>query len=188
MKRLCVLLVLLSLVTLVCAQIIHVDGGTFSSSYDLGTLCPRQVEWSVCQEDLGEVKRNPSWRFLPDVPLLEVKANHDDYTNSGYDRGHMCPAADRSSSMTQMKSTFVMSNIAPQKPTLNRGEWYAAENVCRKAAQLYGRVNVLSMPVFLRRDTTYIGKHRIAVPHAFLKVAWVPPNDSVIGIWFMWNR
>ena len=187
MKRMCVLLLWLSLVTLVCAQIVHVDGGSFSSSYDLGTLCPRQVEWSVCPDDLGDVKRNPSWRFLPDVPLLEVKANHDDYTNSGYDRGHMCPAADRSSSMTQMRSTFVMSNVAPQKPSLNRGAWFTAENVCRKAALLYGSVNVLSMPVFLHRDTTYIGRHRIAVPHAFIKVAWVPPNDSVIGIWFMWN-
>lgn len=182
------LLIFISLVLSLGAQEIKLQNGTISVFYDFGTKCPRQVEWVVCPDDLGDVKREPSWRFLPDIPDLRATARHDDFSHSGYDRGHMCPAADRSATLEGMRETFVMSNIAPQVPRLNRGEWQATERYCRKLAAEYDSVHVLAMPIFLNRDTTYIGKHRIAVPHAYFKCAWIQKNDSIVGIWFLWNR
>lgn len=170
------------------AQKVSVQNDSFSVVYDIGIQCPSQVEWVVCAGDIGNVKREPSWRFLPDIPDLRATARHDDFTHSGYDRGHMCPAANRSASKSSMISTFVMSNVAPQTPRLNRGEWQATERACRKLAMEYDSVHILAMPIFIQRDTTYIGKHRIAVPHAFMKVAWCSDNDSILGIWFLWNR
>lgn len=178
----------LCLVHSLMAQKVSVRNGSFSVVYDIGTQCPSLVEWVVCSDDMGNMKREPSWRFLPDVPDIRARARHDDYTNSGYDRGHMCAASDRSASISSMKSTFVMSNVAPQTPRLNRGKWQASERACRKLAIEYDSVHVLAMPIFIQRDTTFIGGHRIAVPHAFLKVAWLPGNDSIIGLWFLWNR
>lgn len=170
------------------AQKVSIRNGSFSVVYDIEIQCPSQVEWVVCPGNMGDIKREPSWRFLPDVPDLRARARHDDYTHTGYDRGHMCPAADRSASISSMISTFVMSNVAPQTPRLNRGEWQATERACRKLAIEHDSVHVLAMPIYIHRDTTYIGSHRIAVPHAFLKVAWLPGNDSIVGIWFLWNR
>lgn len=100
----------------------------------------------------------------------------------------MCPAQDRSADLRAMRSTFVLSNIAPQVPALNRGAWKKTENFCRSAALLYDTVQVVALPLFLDRDTTFIGSHRLAVPHAFIKAAWLPKNDSIIGIWMFWNK
>lgn len=170
------------------AQKVAFDYGHFYSVYDVQMNVPAQVEWVIKSSDLGPIKREPSWRFRTDSVYTAIKATHTDYTRSGYDRGHMCAAADRSRSRNAMRSTFVMSNVAPQTPWVNRGYWKATENFCRKAAERYDSVHVLAMPIFLHRDTTYIGTHRIAVPHAFMKCAWLPSNDSIIGVWFVFNQ
>ena len=170
------------------AQKVVVDNGHFYSVYNVQMNVPSQVEWIIKSTDLGPIKREPSWKFRNDIGYPDIRATHSDYTSSGYDRGHMCPAADRSRSREAMRSTFVMSNVAPQTPWVNRGYWKATENLCRLAAERYDSVHVLAMPIFLHRDTTYIGAHRVAVPHAFFKVAWLPSNDSIIGVWFVLNK
>lgn len=184
-------LLLLSLAGLGCivmqAQTVQVLSPAFSSTYNVRLLCPQQVLWTIHKSDLGTATREPSWLFRADVPHPSAKATHNDYTGSGYDRGHLCPAADRSSSLSMMRATFVTSNIAPQRPALNRGAWKKSEVFCRKAAERYDSVKVVAIPLFLDRDTVRIGSHRLAVPHAFVKVAWLPANDSVIGQWFFFN-
>lgn len=170
------------------AQKVAIDYGHFYSVYDVQLMVPAQVEWDIKATDLGPIKREPSWRFMNDTKHPEIVATHSDYTHSGYDRGHMCAAADRSKSREVMLSTFTMANVAPQSARLNRGYWKATENFCRQAAVRFDSVHVLAMPIFLHRDTTYIGAHRIAVPHAFLKCAWLPKNDSIIGVWFVFNQ
>lgn len=169
-------------------QKVTIDNGHFYSVYDVGIQCPLQVGWTVTPSDLGGASREPSWIFIQDVSHPLATGNHYDFSRTGYDRGHMCPAQDRSRDLLAMRSTFVMSNIAPQAPALNRGAWKKTEVFCRKAALLYDTVQVLALPVFLNRDTTFIGSHRLAVPHAFIKAAWLPKNDSIIGLWWFWNR
>lgn len=170
------------------AQRVVVDNGHSYISYDTILKCPALVEWTLCAADLGCTVREPSWRFINDLPFVRGGAVHDDYKGSGYDRGHMCPAADRSSSRNAMRSTFVISNIAPQRPWVNRGSWKISEISVRKLTERFDTIAIIAMPIFLHRDTTYIGTHRVAVPHAFLKVAYYPPNDSVLGLWFVFNK
>ena len=169
-------------------QTIVVRNDAFKSTCGLGILCPRQVEWTLHAADIGHGTREPSWRFINDIPGGSAIARHSDYNHSGYDRGHLCPAGDRSISSIWMKTTFTMSNIAPQAPTLNRGAWKSTEEWCRSACSLYDSISILVIPIFLNRDTTFIGHHRLAVPHAFIKVAWLPSNDSIIHQSFFWNR
>lgn len=178
----------LCLVEMMVAQLVQVKSPSFASVYNLETQCPHQVEWSISSMDLGTAVREPSWKFLPDVPHDLATARHEDFNHSGYDRGHMCAAADRTADLLKMRSTFALSNCAAQAPRLNRGAWKKTEIECRKQAMKFGTINVLAMPIFLQRDTTFIGTHRVAVPHAFLKVAWCSDNDSIIGIWFLWNK
>lgn len=170
------------------AQLVKVESPAFRGAYNLLLQCPTQIEWTVRRSDLGDASREPSWRFIQTIHNNLATATHDDYVRSGYDRGHLCPAADRSASVQLMRQTFVMANIAPQSPKLNRGDWKKTEIYCRNAALIYDSIHVLAIPVFLDRDTSFVGGHRLAVPHAFIKVAWLPSNDSILATWFYWNK
>lgn len=182
------LLALLALTLPASAQFIKIEKPTYRVSYDSTLHVPRSVEWFLTPHDLGNIRREPSWRFAADVPEVLTKPNHNDYTHSGLDRGHMVPALDRSASLSSMRSTFVLSNIAPQTPYINRGAWKATEDSCRRLAALFDSIHVLACPVFLFGDTAFIGESRIAVPHAFFKAAWVAGSDSVISCWFIFNH
>lgn len=170
------------------SQVIRVNCDTYCSMYDIETMCPSQVQWTLHAADMGKAIRMPGWKFINDVSSAGKNVLHADYNHSGFDRGHLCPAKDRSKSAMLMRSTFAMSNCAPQVPALNRGAWKDTENSCRLAASIYDSVCVLVMPVFLERDTLTIGEHGMRVPHAFFKAAWVAETDSVIYSWFLFNH
>lgn len=170
------------------AQIVTLQTPYFRSVYNLETLCPQQVNWVVRQSDIGTATREPNWKFTNCLLDTKTTVCHADFNRSGYDRGHMCPAADRSYDPRAMRATFDLSNVAAQAPRLNRGAWKRTESYCRAAALQYGIVEVITLPVFLNRDTVRVGSHRVAVPHAFFKAAWLPANDSIIGIWFFFNK
>lgn len=177
-----------SVATPCVAQLVDIITPYYQSTYDLTLQCPRQVLWTVHKNDIGSKVARQSWHFVSDIYHPLATANHDDYINSGFHRGHLCPAADRSASVDMMRSTFTMSNIAPQLPQVNTGTWKRTENFCRSAALLYDSVAVVAVPLFLNRDTLFIGSHRLAVPHAFLKAAWLPANDSILNVWMIWNK
>lgn len=160
----------------------------YFSLYDLTLLSPRQVEYTLRSSDIGSSSREPSWRFAADIPDIRAVATHADYNRSGYDRGHLCAAADRSASTATMLATFSMSNICPQLPSVNRGRWKRTEIACRNYATALDSVSIVVVPVFLQRDTTFIGTHRLAVPHAFFKAVWSTANDSVLDTWFIFNH
>lgn len=170
------------------AQLLHESRPYYNSVYDLELLCPKQVTWTLHASDIGDVKREPSWRFVDDIDHPLGVACHDDYKHSGYHRGHLCPAKDRSFQICAMRSTFTTSNIAPQLPKLNTGSWLRTEEWCRTAALKYDSICILAMPVWLDRDTVRIGAHRLAVPHAFIKACWHAKTDSVLNAWFIFNK
>lgn len=170
------------------AQMITQRTPFFVSTYDLQLLCPRQVEWTLHSCDIGKARREPSWRFVNDLRHPLAVGTTGDYRRTGLDRGHLCPALDRSWNRQAMRSTFVLSNIAPQVPTLNRGAWKVSEDSCRALADRYDSIRIVVLPIFLQRDTLRIGAHQLSVPHAFVKAAWVAGSDSVLATWFYFNR
>lgn len=188
MRKIRTILLALIVPIVLLAQQIVVDKAEYRSVYDLGLLCPTQVFYTLHSSDLGETSREPSWRFHNDIANPAAAARHSDFTRTGYHRGHLCHAQDRSSSLTSMKATFSLSNVAPQLPSVNCGAWKQTENSCRLAASIYDSVCVLVCPVFLHRDTAHIGKHHLSVPHAFFKAVWRADNDSVINAWFVFNH
>lgn len=170
------------------AQLVQVDKHDYFAVFDINTQVPKQVEWSIHSKDLGNVKRETQWRFLQDVPHVLALASHNDYNRSGYHRGHLCPAADRSSNVQAMRATFAISNVCPQSPAINVGSWKQTENMCRTYAMQYDSVSIIACPVFLHRDTARIGRAPICVPHAFFKAVWVTSTDSVLNAWFIFNE
>lgn len=182
-------LILMFLCSLICsAQRITIDTPQYRSVFDTLLQVPAQVEWMVTKTDLGNAKRDPNWQFLTDTGYPGIHADHSDYTKTGYHRGHMCPAADRSRSAMLMQQTFMISNIAPQTPSVNTGAWKATENFVRRKIHEYDTLCIVAIPVFLNRDTSYLCHGKIAIPHAYIKAVWLPQSDSVIGCWFIFNK
>jgi endonuclease G len=69
--------------------------------------------------------------FRPDPAVSTGSASLADYSGSGYDRGHLCPAADMKLNKTSMSETFYLSNMSPQLAGFNRGIWSTVEDQVR---------------------------------------------------------
>ncbi len=142
----------------------------YTVSYNSSTLIPNWVAWHLTAEHCyGTVKR-PNKAFHEDVDVPEPRAVDWDYYNSGYDRGHMCPAADNKWSTVAMKESFLFTNICPQNHNLNEGDWSELESACRRWAKMYGDVYIVCGPILYKDKQKTIGSNKVIVPDAFFKV------------------
>ncbi len=108
-------------------------------------------------------------RFTPDPKLKLKSPDNKDYKKSGYDRGHLAPAADMAWSVESMKESFYYTNISPQIPSFNRGIWKKLEDLVRIWAVENEHIYVITGPV-LDSNFTNIGDNKVTVPEAFYKV------------------
>lgn len=164
-------------------QIIKHTG--FTLSYDADYKTPQWVAWKLTAEKAaGDVPRKN--HFEPDPDVRGAKAYHEDYTHSGYDRGHMAPAGDMKWSEQAMKESFYTSNICPQNKNLNKGDWKDLEEMERTWATSYGEVSIAAGPIYTSSKPERIGNHKVAVPDAFFKVLLVgyPQSPKAYGFIF----
>lgn len=161
-------------------QQVLLDMGSYTVLYDSALRVPVTADWLLIHSFLGSSLREPSWRFKEDGRVPRPRATHQDYNKSGFDRGHMCPAADRSASRDLMRSTFIMTNVCPQTPALNRGPWKKLEEACRSYARNGHDLRIVAEAVFWPADTMRIGRDSVAVPHGFVKTVRTWPGDSII--------
>lgn len=146
----------------------------FSLSYNTTTYCPNYVCWRLYSNRTRGGEQRPD-DFIPDISLTEpLQVNTHDYSGSGYDRGHMCPAGDNKNSHNAMMESFMMTNICPQNHDLNSGDWNELEELCREWADDYGDLYICCGPIFDSAHPKTIGKRgrdiRISVPDRFFKV------------------
>ena len=121
----------------------------------------------------GEERSN---NFKVDTKVFTKSAKSTDYTNSGYDRGHLCPAGDMGFDPVAMKESFLMSNISPQAPEFNRGIWKELETQVRNWAKVEHRLYVVTGPVF-KNNKGSIGKEKVLVPGYFFKIIYDPTDE-----------
>lgn len=122
-------------------------------------------------ETAGEVAR--SNRFWTDEDVYGCATN-EDYRNSGYDRGHMCPAADQKWSNQAMRDCFSFANMAPQDHALNSGAWSTLEKKERLWAARDSALVIVAGPIYSSENPVKIGPSGVAVPDAFFKVLLAP--------------
>lgn len=159
----------------------------YTLSYNQHYKNPNWVAWELTREETkGETERYD--KFLPDPDLPEPRAAHKDYTRSGYDRGHMAPAADMKWSRQAMIESFYMSNICPQIGNLNRGDWNDLEELCRDWAVRYGRIYITCGPIFDSKSPKRIGEHKVAVPDRFFKVILVHNRKNPMAMGFIFRN
>lgn len=101
-------------------------------SYNRSKLIPNWVAWHLDDSWIKDnIEREGSFSIDESLPQKWKKAMPSQYLRSGFDRGHLCPAADRTRTVADQEATFIMTNIIPQAPMLNRGLWADIEKQCR---------------------------------------------------------
>ena len=123
-------------------------------------------------------------KFLVDPAVSTGSATDADYKKSGFDRGHLAPAADMGWSSTAMIESFYFSNMSPQLPGFNRGIWKNLESLVRAWANENESIYVVTGPVFTNGMST-IGGNQVAIPNYYYKVILDHKKPSLKGIGFI---
>jgi endonuclease G, mitochondrial len=138
---------------------------------------PLWVAYPLCDTMLVKnVKRLSG--FKADAAVKKYSATDADYKGSGYDKGHLKPAANCTFDSLAMLESFYYTNVSPQAPSFNRGVWSRLEDMERQLANKYGCIEVVNLPIF---DSIigYIGIGKIPVPYSFGKAFLVQDNGGV---------
>ncbi|HPE83667.1 MAG TPA: DNA/RNA non-specific endonuclease [Aequorivita sp.] len=130
-----------------------------------------QAEWVAYELAKTDLSKNEYERpyFIEDKKVKTKSADWRNYKNSGYDRGHLCPAGDRRMSFEAYNETFLTSNISPQDHDFNVGIWNRLEQKVRFWAEKYDGVYVVTGGV-LRGKMKTIGDENVSVPNEFYKI------------------
>ena len=164
----------------------------YITSYNKEYRLPNWTAWYLPADHTSGSNKRDGIDFQEDTDVAEPRATRSDYYRSGYDRGHMCPAADNKWSATAMSESFLYTNMCPQAGSLNKGAWNDIEDMCRSWAKKYRAVYIVSGPIFYSKSHKTLGRNKVAVPDAFFKlvlcrkgtpkaIAFIYDNDDVKG-------
>jgi endonuclease G len=154
----------------------------------LGKIPLWVCEHVTAEQLKGHLARNN--KFLADPDLKGPKALPNDYARSGYDRGHQAPAGNQTTDERLKAQTFFMSNMAPQRPSLNRGIWRQLEEKTRRWVRRYGqayewtgpilcvRTSAASLPDTFPCRVETIGANKVVVPLFFYKIILVEDHST----------
>lgn len=154
----------------------------YALAHDDEKKAPAWVAQRMTPERLvNRVKRTDRFTADPDLPKGK-RAELEDYRGSGYDRGHMAPAADMRWSPQAMAESFYLSNMAPQVgPGMNRGIWSEIESTIRQWVARRGELFIYTGPIFEAIAPAKIGPNQVAVPTHFYKIVFDPVRVETIA-------
>lgn len=148
---------------------ILLDRGAYLASYNPSMRVANWVSWQLRSSDVGELSRKDQFHSDSLLPMEYYKVTSSDYSGSGFDRGHLCPSKDRSVSGTQNAATFLMTNIQPQRHSLNAGPWEKLESYARTLVRRSDvELSIVAGGIFAR-EPPRIG-HNVAVPAGNYKI------------------
>jgi endonuclease G len=143
---------------------------------------PKWVAYHLTRDEVYGVHERQD-NFRADPSISTGSAELDDYRGSGYDRGHLIPAADQTWTEEAMSDSFYMSNMSPQEPAFNRGIWADLEAAVRTMAVTEGSVYVVTGPVLTDGPYKQIGEQGVSVPEYYYKAIldYQEPEYKAIG-------
>ena len=154
----------------------------YTVSYNSETKNPNWVAWHLTKSRTYGDHQRKDEMFAEDADIEAPRATDNDYYNSRYDRGHMCPAGDNKWDKQAMMESFLFTNVCPQNHGLNKYEWNNLEILCRQWAREYGAIDIVCGPLYSTGGDRYrvgrsdqgeqktIGRNKVWVPDAFFKV------------------
>ena len=153
-----------------CSQII--DNEFIVMCYDYKKKAVKSVSYTLLGDLMNEtnIDERPSFYVEKELKSKD-RISSTDYTNSGYDKGHMAPDAAFDLSEESLEAVYTLANIIPQAPQVNRNMWSQVESYSRKKAVEFGRLEVINVIKYGTRSKR-IGKHKMAVSRGFYKVLY----------------
>jgi endonuclease G len=146
----------------------------FAEDYDDRNGEPNWVSWDLTSDDIGPAKRTPAFHADAELPANFHRVTSADYIRSGFDRGHMCPSADRTDNSTDNDLVFAMSNIIPQTKDNNEGVWEHLETDCRTLAQEGNELLIICGPASFSGQ--HINQNGPMIPSHTWKIIVEVPN------------
>ncbi|MBU1355377.1 MAG: DNA/RNA non-specific endonuclease [Candidatus Edwardsbacteria bacterium] len=161
-----------------CQMVVHAG---YTLSYNEEHEQANWVAYELTEKET-EGKHKRTNKFIVDPDISTGSATSKDYKKSGYDQGHLVPAADMAWSQTAMTESFYYSNMSPQEPSFNRGIWKKLEEQVRGWARENNAIYVITGPV-LTDGLPTIGPNKVSVPKYYYKVIldYTLPEIKAIG-------
>ena len=158
-----------------CDKVLH------KTAFDICYFCKYKHPLAVAYTLKGDlVKKKISRKglsFRPDYNLpTKCRSYSKDYSGTGYDRGHLASNASFDYNRAIQKQTFLMSNIAPQKPQLNRKYWAKVEKFTRYLAVKYKQVEVVTG---VCKNKGFI-KNKVGIPAYWYKIIYIPKTNNYV--------
>lgn len=139
-----------------------------------------QAEWAATYLTRDRLvkgaDRKDNFRADPEIPT--GSATPADYKGTGYDRGHLVPAADLAWSEESMDDSFYMTNMSPQAGSFNRGIWKKLEEQVRDWAEEFGTLYTVSGPILEKDNYKKIGSTKVSVPEYYYKALLAYDDDA----------
>lgn len=140
----------------------------------------RISKWAMHELTLAQIKGSQA-------RTNDFKADHrapnpvhaDSYRRSGYDRGHLVPAADMRLNHQAMSETFFMTNMTPQNPGFNSGVWNSLEAHIRKEVERLGPALIITAPILLEQQNYLMLQSGVSIPDEFYKIAYFYADQSM---------
>ena len=156
----------------------------YAVSYNRDKGRPNWVSWHLASSWLGSTPRQDDFRNDTTLPAGWYQVQGTDYSGSGFDRGHHCPSADRTLTVADNSSTFLMTNMMPQSPDNNQGPWANMENYLRTLVSSGNELYIImggsgsGGTGSNGGTTTTIANGHVAVPSQVWKVVIVLPSGT----------
>ena len=162
-----------------------IDYEGFTVSYNHTTLVPNWVAYELTATELNGYYDTKSSNFSRDPNSKGKQASREDYSRTGWDKGHMCPKADLRWSEKAYWESHYFPNICPQNHDLNRYDWNTLEKRVRSLAGRYDTVWVVCGPIFEKKEFGTIGDANVQVPDYFFKALLICTADGFSSVAFV---
>lgn len=151
-------------------------------SYSNAKLTANWASWHLYSGDIGDVERQDDFRADNTLPSSWYWVGSTAYSGSGFDKGHLCPSADRTLTIPDNSATFLMTNMIPQAPNNNRITWANLEDYCRSLLSSGNELYIVAGPhgqggIGSNGAANTVG-NGIVVPSKTWKIIVVIPNGN----------
>ena len=149
----------------------------YTASYNHVTLTSDWVALELTAAELIDAY-DFECSFSWDPNVSSPKAMREDYSRSGWDKGHMAPRADMKWSAEALQESYFFTNVCPQDHEMNAQAWRKIEELTRRVARRYGSVLVVCGPIYDSEPHRHIGPNCVHVPDRFYKALAVSTKDE----------
>jgi endonuclease G len=161
-----------------------IDQSYYTESYSSTRGTPNWVSWHLDATNItNAAPRVDNFAGFIGLPNTFYQVESNSFSGSGFDRGHNCPSADRTSSANANSATFLMTNMIPQAPQNNQQTWANMENYLREQVVAGNEVYIVMGNYGMggtgsKGAANKINNDHVVVPSNVWKVAVIVPKGD----------